>query len=196
MPQPAAFLTPEIDTTSRGHLRFDIGELVDACLDQTADALLLTGAAGGGDVSCAMEAVRTARGQGRPLDLIEVIARLQSQKGEWLGGVIEALGDRLATTLNPSPQLIPFAGRLIAPYAFYQSYDHLHKLAKALLVPVIFAEVTGSIGVGSTNPIAATILAAKIQELVAQRFDIRPSLTIARLDYGSWTLLTHRHFEL
>ena len=196
MPPSAALLTSKVESTARGQQRFDIGGLVAACLDQTAAALVLTGAAGGDEVSRAMEAVRTARGQGRPLDLMEAIARLQSQKEEALSGAMEALGDRLAATLNPSPQLIPFAGRLIAPRAFYQSFDHLHKLAKALLAPVIFAEDTGSIGVGSTNPIAATILAAKIQELVAQRSDIRPFLTIARLDYGSWTLLTHRHFEL
>jgi len=64
------------------------------------------------------------------------------------------------------------------------------------LTPVIFAEDTDSIGVASANPIAAALLASAIQEVVFRRFGIRPFLTVARLDYESWTFLTRKHFGL
>jgi len=184
-------------TSHSPHLSHDdIGELVEACIVQTGEALIFTRMASESDVSRATDAVRKAHLDGKPMDLMEAVARIQGHQEEHLGGIIRTLGDRLAAMLNPSPPLIPFAGKLIAPSAFYESFDHLHKTARSLLTPVIFVEDTDSIGVASANPIAAVILAGKIQEVVARRFDIRPFLTIARLDYESWAFLTHKHFEL
>lgn len=174
----------------------DIGKMLEACLEQTAEALDISHAASPADISHAVEAVRMAQAQNRPLDLMEAVARAQGHQEEHLGSIMRSLGDKLAATLNPTPPLIPFAGKLIAPSAFYESFDQIHKMARALLTPVIFVEDTDAIGVASVNPIAATLLAAKIQEVVARRFDIRPFLTIARLEYEAWTFLTHKHFEL
>jgi hypothetical protein len=61
---------------------------------------------------------------------------------------------------------------------------------------VIFAEDTDAIGTASVNPVAAAILAAEIEAAVFKRFGIRPFLTVARLDYESWTFLARKHFEL
>ena len=174
----------------------DIADIVEVCLDQTAEALIFSRAASQIEVSHATDAVRKAHAENRPLDLMEAVARVQGHQEEHMGSIMRALGDKLATILSPSPPLIPFAGKLIAPSAFYESYDHLHKMARMLLTPVIFVEDTDSIGVASANPIAATIFARRIQETVARRFDIRPFLTIARFEYESWTFLTHKHFEL
>ncbi|MCX6880029.1 MAG: hypothetical protein NTW21_40440 [Verrucomicrobia bacterium] len=191
-PAPSPVALPPLSPQSQS----DLGDLVEACLDQTAEALIFTRAASQVEVSHAVAAVRKSQAEGRPLDLMEAVAREQGHQEEQLGGIMRSLGERLAANLNPSPQLIPFAGKLIAPSAFYESFDHLHKIARALLTPVVFVEDTDSIGVASVNPIAATILAAKIQEQVSRRFDIRPFLTIARLDYEAWAFLTHKHFEL
>jgi hypothetical protein len=65
-----------------------------------------------------------------------------------------------------------------------------------LLSPVVYAEDTDAIGTASINPVASAILAAEIESAVFKRFGIRPFLTIARLDYESWTFLTRKHFEL
>lgn len=192
----AVVLTSKAATSPRGPSHDGITDLVEACINQTAEALVLMREVSQLEVDHAIDAVRRAQAQGRSLDLMEAIARLYGPRDQSLATTIEALGERLATTLNPPPRLIPFAGRLFVPHAFYASYEPLHKLAKALLVPVIYAEDAGSIGVGSANPIAAALLAARIQERVSRRFDIRPFLTIARLDYKSWSLLTHRHFGL
>jgi hypothetical protein len=128
--------------------------------------------------------------------LLEVLARILGHDEERLGPVILELGNKVASTISPHAPLVPFAGKLIAPSAFYDSFDQLHKLARLLLAPVIYAEDTDAIGTASVNPIAAAILAAEIESAVFKRFGIRPFLTIARLDYESWTFLTRKHFEL
>ncbi|MEI6675151.1 MAG: hypothetical protein WCO57_08250 [Verrucomicrobiota bacterium] len=193
---PTAALTSCLVTSPQAPSHDDSDDLVEACINQTAEAIILMGEVSQTEVDHAIDAVHVAQAQGRPIDLLEAIARLYGPQEQALATTIEAFGERLATTLNPSPRLIPFAGRLIIPHAFYESFDYLRNLAKGLLTPVIYAEDAGSIGVGSANPIAATLLAARIQDLVSRRFGIWPFLTIARLDYKSWTFLTHRHFKL
>jgi hypothetical protein len=61
---------------------------------------------------------------------------------------------------------------------------------------VIFAEDTDTIGTASVNPMAAAILAEEIRNAVYKRVGITPFVTIARLEYESWTFLTRKHFEL
>ena len=174
----------------------DIAQVLDSCIEQTADALVLSHAASQTDVFLAIEAVRKAHMLNRPLELMEAVARVQGHQEDHIGSIMRILGDTLAVALIPIPPIIPFAGKLIAPSAFYESFDQIHKLARALLTPVIFVEDTDAIGVASVNPIAATLLAERIQEAVARRFDIRPFLTIVRIEYDAWTFLTHKHFEL
>ncbi|MCF7676146.1 MAG: hypothetical protein K9N23_16300 [Akkermansiaceae bacterium] len=169
---------------------------VESCLDLTTEALLTTRAASQVEVSHALDLVRKAAAEHFPVDLVEAVARSQGHHEEHLAGAVMTLADKIASTLNPVPPLVPFAGKLIAPSAFYESFEHLHTLARALLTPVIFAEDTDSIGVASLNPIAANLLSTAIQDSVGRRFGIRPFLTIVRLDYESWTFLCRKHFEL
>lgn len=143
-----------------------------------------------------MAAAREDHALGKPADLLEALARVQGHGEEHLGPAILDLGNRTANTLTPYAPLIPFAGKLIAPSAFYESFDHIHKVARALLSPVIYVEDTDAIGTASANPIASAILADEIRNVVFKRFGIRPFVTIARLDYESWTFLTRKHFEL
>jgi len=173
-----------------------LAELAESCLDQTAEALLNTRAASQVEVSHAVDMVRRAAEERLPLDLIEAVARTQGHQEEHLGTAVMTLAGKVAGLLNPAPQLIPFAGKLIAPSAFYESFDHLHQAARALLAPIIFAEDTDAIGVAALNPIAGSILASAIQESVVRRVGIRPFLTVVRLDYESWTFLCRKHFEL
>jgi hypothetical protein len=176
--------------------RGDIGEIIEECIGKTAESLVLSQAASQSDVTRAIDDVRKAQAENRPLDLLEAVARVQGHQEEHMGGIVRTLGDRLAAILNPSPPLIPFAGKLIAPSHFYESFDHIHKIARVLLSPVIYAEDTDAIGTASANPVAAMILAEEIRNSVFKRFGIRPFVTAARLDYESWTFLSRKHFEL
>ena len=174
----------------------DLWDFAEICLAQTAAALHECRAATPSEVQQAISNARESHAEGRPADLIEVLARVQGHDEEHLGPAILELGNKISATLNPCPPLILFGGKLIAPSAFYDSFEQIHKIARILLSPVIFAEDTDAIGTASANPVASIILAEEIQSSVFKRFGIRPFLTTARLDYENWTFLTRKHFEL
>lgn len=174
----------------------DAWDFAEICLQRTAGALHEARAASPSEVSQAISIAREFHVQGRPADLIEVLARVQGHGEEHLSAAILDLGNKVAATLTPYSPLIPFAGKLIAPSAFYDSFDQIHKLARTLLSPVIYAEDTDAIGTASANPVACEILAEEIRASVLKRFGIRPFVTTARLDYESWAFLARKHFEL
>jgi len=174
----------------------DLWDLAEVCLQRTAGALHEARAATPAEVSQAISIARESHVEERPMDMLEVMARVQGHGEEHLSAAILELGNKVAVTLTPYAPLIPFGGKLIAPSAFYDSFDQIHRLARALLSPVIYAEDTDSIGIASVNPVAASMLADEIRAAVFKRFGIRPFVTVARLDYESWTFLSRKHFEL
>ena len=172
------------------------GDIVESCFVRTAEALSTTGSAKDEDIFKALTEVREAYAIRQPKDLLETLARIIGTDEERLGPVVVRYGEAVASTLNPVPPSIPFASKLIAPSAFYDSFEAMHKLGRALLTPVLYAEDTDSIGTGSVNPIAAAILGEEIHKAVARRFGISPFITTARMEYESWAFLCRKHFEL
>ena len=173
-----------------------IWDFAEACLQETAAALHESRAATAAEITKGIANARASHADGKPADLIEEIARIHGHDEEHIGPAIVELGNKVAATLTPYPPLIPFGGKLIAPSAFYDSFDQIHKIARVLLSPVIFAEDTDAIGMASINPIASMILAEEIRDAVFKRFGIRAFITVARLDYENWTFLSRKHFEL
>jgi hypothetical protein len=173
-----------------------IWDFAEICLQQTVTALQQVRAGTPQEISQAVARTREEHAKERPCDLLETFARVQGHEEEFLSPAVLSLGDRIAGTVTPYAPYIPFAGKLIAPSAFYESFDQIHKIARVLLSPVVFAEDTDALGVASANPVAAALLADEIRSSVFKRFGIRSFVTIARLDYESWTFLTRKHFEL
>jgi hypothetical protein len=168
----------------------------ETCLTETAEALYEAQAANATELSHGIAIARESHDMEKPLDLLEVIARIQGHTEEHIGRAILDLSNKVAATLSLYQPLVPFAGKLITPYAFYESFNRLADIAKILLSPVIYAEDTDAIGTASVNPVASSILAEEIRNAVFKRFGIRPFVTAARLDYENWTFLCRKHFEL
>lgn len=171
-------------------------EIVEACFVRTAEALSKSGSAMDNDIFKALAKVREGYARNEPMDLLETLARVQGHDEEHISPVIVSLSDAVSSTLSPAPPSIPFASKLIAPSAFYDSFDALHELGKSLLTPVVYAEDTDAIGTASINPIAAAMLGDEIHYVVGKRFGIRPFITTARMEYESWAFLCRKHFEL
>jgi hypothetical protein len=182
---------PFVRPAGRSH-----AEIVDACYVRTAQALGVSRAATDDEIRATLTIVRDSIEKGKPLDLLETLARVKGHEEERIGAAILALSDAVASTMNPTPSCIPFASKLIAPSAFYDSFDAMHELGKLLLTPVIFAEDTDALGTGSVNPIAAQMLGEEIHQAVSKRFGIRPFVTVARMEYESWAFLCRKHFDL
>ena len=171
-------------------------EFAERCLVQTAKVLRETCAASVTDIFNGLVEARDSHTAGKPADLLEVIARIQGHDDEHLGRAVLNLGNIVATTLSPYQPVIPFGTMLLAPSAFYESYDQLHKIARVLLAPVIYAEDSDVIGTASINPVASSMMAEEIRSTVFKRFGIGPFVTTTRLDYPSWIAISHKHFEL
>jgi len=186
---PITHLTPQVPD-------IDPWDFAELCLEQTAAAIHESRAASPTELNQAMNAARDFHMEDKPADLIEVLARVQGHEEEHIGPAILELANKIAATLMPSPVLVPFCSKLIAPSVFYDSFDRIHEIARVLLSPVVFAEDTDAIGTASINPVASKLLAEEIAASVHKRFGIRPFLTVARLDYESWSFLTRKHFEL
>lgn len=176
--------------------RQSAADAVARCLQATAEALHLAGAASDREILDAVRLTEEHARHDRPLDLLDALARIQGADEQHAGPVIGRLSAAVASTMIPCPPLVPFAGKLIAPSSFYESFQQILALGRALAAPVLFAEETDAIGTGSVNPVAARILADEIHAAVARRFGIRPFLTVVRLDYESWAFLTRKHFAL
>ncbi|RYD47270.1 MAG: hypothetical protein EOP85_05805 [Verrucomicrobiaceae bacterium] len=174
----------------------DLWDFAEACLQHTAGAAHEARVATPAEISQAIDKARESHAKQKPADFIEVLARVQGHDEEHISKAVLELGDKIALTVSPYAPLVPFAGKLIAPSAFYDAFDHIHKVARVLLSPVIYAEDTDAIGTASINPIASAMLSDEIRSSVHKRFGIRPFVTIARLDYESWAFLTRKHFEL
>ena len=174
----------------------DIDDLLRICLDQTIQAIQATGMASDTEISRTRVNFERQVAKDEPMDVLEILARVQGAEEEYVGIEVARISHAVSTVIHPSPPLIPFAGKLIAPSAFYESFDHLHKVARALLAPVIFAEDTDAVGTGALNPVAARIMADEILATVDRRFGIKPFVTSVRMDYESWSFLTPKLFGL
>ncbi|MEM1085047.1 MAG: hypothetical protein AAGI48_13125 [Verrucomicrobiota bacterium] len=182
---------PTVKSTER-----PIEDCLAECLDLTIEAFETSKVATGEEIARVRLRFGQAVKEGEPVDAIHLLARTQGVEEEHMGQELARITHAVSTVIHPSPPLVPFAGKLIAPSSFYESYTQLHELARALLSPVIYAEDTDSIGTGALNPIAARIMADEIGAAVSRRFGIHPFTTSVRLDYDSWTFLNRKHFGL
>ena len=174
----------------------DTLRLLKDCMEQTVQALQATGIATETEIARTRVVFERSVSQGAPMDLLEILARVQGAEEEHVGIEVARITHAVSMVIHPSPPIVPFAGKLIAPSAFYESFDQLHKSARALLSPIIYAEDTDSIGTGALNPVAARIMAEEILATVDRRFGIKPFVTAVRMDYESWSFLSRKHFGL
>lgn len=173
-----------------------IEECLTECLNLTIEAFENSKVASGEEIARVRLRFGHALTAGEPEDLIYLLARIQGTEEERMGIETARISYAVAGVISPSPPLIPFAGKLMAPSSFYEAYTQLHELARALSSPVIYAEDTDSIGTGALNPIAARIMTDEIRAAVSRRFGIKPFTTAVRIDYDSWNFLTRKHFGL
>lgn len=171
-------------------------ECLTECLDLTLEAFENSKIASGEEIARVRLRFGHAVQEEAPVDVIHLLARIQGTEEERMGIETARISHAVASVISPSPPLIPFAGKLMAPSSFYEAYTQLHELARALLSPVIYAEDTDSIGTGALNPVAARIMAKEIAAAVSRRFGITPFTTAVRTDYDSWTFLSRKHFGL
>jgi len=164
------------------------------CIERTASALLESEGATADEIEVAIQQCEVALEKGERFEVLELVARIQGHDEEFMTNAVFKLSECIAITMAQPPVLVTFAGKLIAPNAFYASFPDLHKTCSEMLCPVIFAEDSDAIGTASINPIASLMMAENIRHRVKEKTGVRPFMTHARLDYESWCFLTRKHF--
>lgn len=194
MSNSTTYVEPSEIGSAEDRERIDV--IIDQCIEHTLTALLQSGAANEHEAKELARRIRDVPADAPPLDLLHTLALMQGSDEEHMSPALTRLSDAVASTMTTPPPVIPFAGKLIAPSSFYESFQNILAMGRALLAPVIYAEDTDAIGVGAINPIAAHLLAGEIHSSVEKRFAIQPFMTIGRLDYESWSFLIRKHFAL
>ncbi|GAA5484422.1 hypothetical protein [Haloferula sargassicola] len=174
----------------------EIEQCREQCFEYTISALQRAGLVNEIEVRKLEERFLLVPAESQPQDLLVLLAQMQGVEEERLGIETARLSHALASVIPSAPPMIPFAGKLMAPSAFYEAYTSIQELASTLRSPVIYAEDTDAIGTASLNPVAAMLMAEQIVSTVNKRYAIRPFVTAARLDYESWTFLNRKHFGL
>jgi hypothetical protein len=194
MSSSTTFVEPNEIGTDEDRERIDA--VAAQCLEHTLTALLQADVATEHEARELARIIQDTRPDQPPRDLLLTLAKMQGSDEEHMSPAITRLSEAVASTMASPAPLIPFAGKLIAPSSFYESFQNILAVGRTLLVPVVYAEDTDAIGVASINPIAAHLLAGEIYSSVDRRFAIKPFMTIGRLDYESWSFLIRKHFAL
>ena len=107
---------------------------------------------------------------------------------------IERWSTMLASLVTPIMPPAPFAVKMMTPSAFYEKHEPIYDLARSLKCPILYNEDADVIGLGSINPVTATIFAQALHAYVTETQKIAPYITCVRMNYESWKALTEKHF--
>lgn len=132
--------------------------------------------------------------ENRAAEPLHRLAVLEDEDESQYEASIERWGTMLASLVTPVMPLVPFAAKMMTPSAFYEKHEPIYQLARTLLCPILYNEDADVIGVGSINPVTATIFAQAIHAYVKGTQGIAPYITCVRLNYESWNSLNAKHF--
>jgi len=171
-------------------------QLHESCITHTASALRESGTASHEEIESALLHFQHSWQATGFQDLIELIAIARGGDDMALANAaVLEMGEGVASSLATPPALVPFAGKLITPTAFYNKFTAVRAAAAHLHCPILFAEDNDAVGTGSINPVAAVLMADFIETSVHSLTGIKPFVTAVRMDYPSWMALNRKHFE-
>ncbi|QQL44485.1 hypothetical protein [Sulfuriroseicoccus oceanibius] len=130
------------------------------------------------------------------VEVFETIVRLSTTSPRDIPQFIRQLGDAVSKTLERNVPYVPLAGRLQKPSAFYERHDSVKPLCKALLTPILYAEESEVIGIGSINPKAAFVASELVANAVSATEPVKPFMSVVRVDYDTWKTLLEKQFGL
>lgn len=132
----------------------------------------------------------------RPWDALEFLAALRVRNADERPVEVERLGRALSQVMGQPLALIPFGNRMQPPAGFLElNPDIVHECRKSL-TPLLFAEESEAIGVGSINPVALRIISKKIVADVERRSGIKPIVSRMLLHHDGWLTLCQKQFDL
>ena len=121
----------------------------------------------------------------RPWDPLEFLAALRIREPEARALEVERIGRSLSHSLGQPLALIPFASRMQTPSVFYDMNEALLADCRKLMTPVLYAEESEVIGIGSINPAALQISTRTIMQFIADKTGTTPIVSSVLLHHLS-----------
>ena len=166
------------------------------CLDQTTKLLQEHGLATPAELHQLREHGLAPPQGPRPWDPLEFLAALRTPDPDVRSLEVEQLGRALSQVMGQQLALVPFASRLPTPSAFYDLNESLLAECKRMMTPVLYAEESEVIGVGSINPVALRITAQIIMHTLAERTGTTPIVSRILLHHDGWMSLCQQQFGI
>ena len=132
----------------------------------------------------------------RPWDPLEFLAALRTRDPDARAQEVERLGRSLSQSLGQPLTLVPFASKMPTPSAFYDVNDSLLLECRKLMTPVLFAEESEVIGIGSINPVALRLSARTVMQFIADKTGTTPVVSTLLLHHEGWISLCQQQFGI
>ena len=132
----------------------------------------------------------------RPWDPLEFLAALRTRDRDARAQEVERLGRSLSQSLGQPLTLVPFASKMPTPSAFYDVNDSLLLECRKLMTPVLFAEESEVIGIGSINPVALRLSARTVMQFIADKTGTTPVVSTVLLHHEGWISLCQQQFGI
>lgn len=137
-----------------------------------------------------------AAGSERQVDPLEIIAQSKGIEPDERPLEIERIGRLMCTALQRPLVLPPFVNRLPSPSSFYDANPGLLEECQALMTPILYAEETEVIGVGSINPIALEQVTERIVDILGERTGTNPIVSPMLLTHEGWVGMCHKQLGI
>ena len=167
-----------------------------ACLTQTCGLLRDHGLATSAELEQLQHHGKGPLQGPRPWDPLEFLAALRVRDPDARSLEVERLGRALSQSLGQPLALVPFASRMPTPSAFYDLNPILLKECRKLMTPVLYAEESEVMGIGSINPAALRISTRTIMHLIAEKTGTTPIISSVLLHHEGWISLCQQQFEI
>ena len=164
-------------------------------IQQSTGAFQQAGIANSSDVELVTQYCLDSWTKNLPAEPLERLAVLDSDEEGQYQFTVERWSAMLANLVHPVMPPAPFAASMVTPNSFYEKYQPIYDLARSFKCPILYNEDADVIGLGSINPVTATIFAQAAHAYISETLKISPFITCVRIGYDSWRKLNEKHFE-
>lgn len=174
----------------------DVPATDPVCLDKTCELLEEHGLATPDELRQLSEhGLAPMRGP-RPWDPLEFLAALRVRDPDVRPIEIEKIGRSVAQSMGQQLALIPFGHRMPTPSGFYEANKELLGDCRRLMTPILYAEESEVIGIGSINPVALKLVAKHIVSDLGNKTGTKPLVSRMLLHHDGWISLCQKQFGI
>lgn len=163
-------------------------------LEQTCSVLSEASLANDSELEQVRNHAIRAWSQGLPCEPLEVLIRIQEPDGIQLEAIMEHNSSMIAQAFAANMLPAPFASQMMTPTGFYEKHEAAFIMAKSFKCPILYNEDADVLGIGSVNPVTATVFGQAMLAYISETQGIQPFISCVRLNYDSWLALCERHF--